>query len=213
MKKTNDITMQIQVENYIRGRRSKPSIKHREFINYRYLLEQQFPTKRKNPYAFKSAQMEYQFQQLRRRFSLTRQEFETYYKNVRRANKKYYNIQRNQDALFQPYYSTSVDMITSREIFTQYQKSLKFTLSKEFKSFQNRLFRERLYDNLRFAYGEDAENIIVIFDTYTDAQLYQFFKENQDIDFTLYDSDQFSVATGLLTVVSSAAEFVEKRIK
>ena len=43
-------------------------------------------TTRKNPYAFKSAKMERQYQELRKRFNLTRAEFAEYYQNIRKAN-------------------------------------------------------------------------------------------------------------------------------
>ena len=155
---------------------------------------------RKNPYAFKSKKMEKQFQELRKRFKLTRSEFAEYYTNIRKANKKAQNLKRYGNALYRPHYTTEVTGIRTRQEFALRQKSLKTVLSKQFRSVQNYELRQRLYANLFYTYGAEAQNVINELETLTDTQIKNFFDENDDIEFAFYDSDQNSVAMSLNTI-------------
>lgn len=156
---------------------------------------------RKNPYAFKSKKMESQYQQLKSKFHITRQEFATYYENVRKANKKGQNLKRYGNALYRPHYSTEVGGIKSRKEFTGRQKSLQAVLSKNFRQLKNLELRTRFYANLSYTYGQvQAEPIINQFMTLTDAEMMAFLDQNKDIEVVYYDSDQQSVSMYLSTI-------------
>lgn len=168
---------------------------------------------RRNPYAFQSKKMEQQYQELRSRFRLTRNEFEQYYKDVRRANKKGQNLKRYGNALYRPRYSTEVGSIRNRQQFTQRKKSLAFVLSKEFRSAKNQELRLRFYGNLSYAYGTDAESVINIFKGFSDAEMTSWLKENSDLEIVYYDSDAQAVAMYLSTISMSAERFINRARK
>lgn len=153
-----------------------------------------------NRYAFKSRKMEQQYQYLRSKFRLTRAEFEQYYKDIRKANKKAQNLKRYGNALYRPHYSTEVKGIRSRKEFTLRQKSLQTVLAKNFRTVKNYELRQRLYANLFYAYGAEAQNVINELETMTDAEISEFFDENEDIEFAFYDSDQNDVTMYLNTI-------------
>lgn len=155
---------------------------------------------RKNPYAFKSRKMEQQFQYLRKRFKLTRAEFTEYYQNIRKANKKAQNLKRYGNALYRPHYSTEVTGIRTRQEFTLRQKSLRTVLAKNFRTIKNYELRQRLYANLFYAYGAEAQTVINELETLSDAEISEFFDENDDLEFAFYDSDQNDVSMYLSTL-------------
>ena len=155
---------------------------------------------RKNPYAFKSKKMETQYQQLKSKFRISRAEFEEYYVNIRKANKKAQNLKRYGNALYRPHYSTEVYNIRTRQDFTLRQKSLRTVLSKNFRQIKNYELRQRLYGNLFYAYGGEAQVVINEIETMSDAEVNEFFDENDDLEFAFYDSDQNDVSMYLSTL-------------
>lgn len=163
---------------------------------------------RKNPYAFKSKKMEAQYQQLKRRFNLTRNEFATYYQNVRRANKKGQNMKRYDNALYRPHYSTEVGGIRTRQEFTARQKSLNIVLAKSYREARNQELRNRFYANLSYAYGSDAETVINVFMTLSDSQILEFLQRNKDLEIVYYDSDAQNVALYLATIGMTVEKFI-----
>lgn len=168
---------------------------------------------RKNPYAFKSKKMETQYQELRKRFRITRAEFEQYYKDVRRANKKGQNMKRYTGALYIPKYSTSVGSIRNRKDFTARTKSLQTVLQVDFRKLKNQELRTRFYANLQFAYGAEADAVINLFMTFNDTQMQQFLSENKDLEIVYYDSDAQSVAMYLDTIGMTASKFIQRAQK
>ena len=165
---------------------------------------------RNNPYAFKSKKMEAQYQQLKRKFRISRAEFEQYYKDIRRANKKGQNLKRYDNALYRPHYSTEVSGIKTRKDFTARQKSVQYVLSKSFRTQQNFELRNRFYANLSYSYGANAEPIINAFKAMSDAEIVLFLKQNKDLEIAYYDSDMQAVAQYLNTIGMSITAFMNR---
>ena len=163
---------------------------------------------RKNPYAFKSKKMEAQYQELRSRFYVSRKEFETYYQNIRKANKKGQNMKRYDNALYRPHYSTEVGGIRTRQEFTARQKSLNIVLTKTYREVRNQELRNRFYANLSYAYGKDADAVISAFMTLSDGQVLDFLRRNKDLEIVYYDSDAQSVAAYLATIGMTVDKFI-----
>lgn len=170
----------------------------------------QTPKPRKNPYAFASRKMEQQFKELRSRFRITRTEFAQYYNDIRRANKKGQNLKRYEGALYIPKYSLSVASIRTRSDFTARVKSVENVLAKGYRQRVNTVLRNRFFANLSYAYGRDADAVINIFMTMSDAQMEQWLRQNKDIEIAYYDSDAQAVAQYLNTIGMSATAFIKR---
>lgn len=173
-------------------------------------------TTRKNPYAFKSAKMERQYQELRKRFRLTRAEFAEYYQNVRKANVKGQRLKKQADALITVNYSLEVHHILTRAEFTKYKKSVNKVLERDYRKRSNLMIRERLYNNLGVIYTYDADklnNLIGLLNLMTDAELQQFLKENKDIQPVAYDSDPIALIAYFETIGLTIEKFSNRIIK
>ena len=170
-------------------------------------------TTRRNPYAFKSPKMERQFKELQQRFNITRAEFAEYYRDVRRANKKAQNMKRYKGALYVPKYSLEVSNIRTRKDFTMRRKSLQNVLSKSFRNIKNAELRTRLYANLYYAYGADAQPVINEFMAMSDAEIQDFFDMNDDLEMAFYDSDQSGVSMYLDTIGMTVQKWHERANK
>lgn len=168
---------------------------------------------RRNPYAFKSQKMERQFKELQRRFNITRAEFAEYYRDVRRANKKAQNMKRYKGALYVPKYSLEVSNIRTRKDFAMRRKSLQNVLSKSFRNIKNAELRTRLYANLYYAYGADAQPVINEFMAMSDAEIQDFFDTNDDLEMAFYDSDQSGVSMYLDTIGMTVQKWHERANK
>lgn len=169
-------------------------------------------TTRKNPYAFSSPKMERQFQELKKRFNLTRAEFEEYYKGIRKANIKGQRLKKQPDALRTVKYSLEVHHIKTRQEFTRYSKSVQSTLQRSYKKRTNIAQRERLYGNISILYGnsEVANTLIALLNSMSDSELLQFLRENKDLEPLAYDSDVFALIAYVETIGLSIEKFADR---
>lgn len=172
-------------------------------------------TTRKNPYAFKSAKMERQYQELRKRFRLTRAEFAEYYQNVRKANIKGQRMKKQPDALKTVKYSLEVHHIKTRSEFTKYKKSVSYILARSYKKESNIRQRDRLYGNIDLIYGfnEQSQNLIRLLSTLSDSELLTFLDQNKDLKPLAYDSDPYAVIAYAETIGLSIEKFTERVLK
>lgn len=177
-------------------------------------------TTRKNPYAFKSAKMERQYQELRKRFRLTRAEFAEYYQNVRKANIKGQRMKKQPDALKTVKYSLEVAHIRTRQEFTNYRKSVGRVLERGYKQRSNLVVRQRLYSNLSLIYSDSDDGLslsysylVDLLNLMTDAELQQFLKDNKDIQPIAYDSDPIAIIAYAETIGLTIDKFANRIAK
>lgn len=132
-----------------------------------------------------------QFEQVRKKFKITKREFADFYNNVRKANKKTSTATFKEKAIYQPKYSYNISKLVDRQTFLNYNASVKKVLNRGYTRNMNNEMRERCYNNIREVVGrENAAPIIENLKRLTNEQYVQFFRENKDIESIGYDSDQ-----------------------
>lgn len=132
-----------------------------------------------------------QYNKLARRFSISRQEYLDYYKDLRKARQKSYRLQNNDKALFVPHYSLNIDKILKdRKAFLKYRRKVKNYLQRDYIKRQNLRTRENIRRNLMSAFKDDprARTVIKKFLELSDEQINRFLIENDDIQKIAYDS-------------------------
>jgi len=133
---------------------------------------------------------EKQYKELRKRFKITKKEFNEYYDNLRKANRKGQRMKKQGNALYTVKFSTEINHIKTREDFKRYRKSIKSVLDTKYRYKMNIKYREILRDNLIKLFGYKGGNYINDkFKKMSDKELKKFFDENDDIQLILYDSD------------------------
>lgn len=138
----------------------------------------------------KMTKREKQYKELRKRFKITKKEFNEYYDNLRKANRKGQRMKKQGNALFSVKYSYGIKHIKTREDFKRYSKSIKKVLDTEYRHKMNIKYREILRDNLIKLFGYKGGNYINDkLKKMSDKELKKFFDDNDDIQLILYYGD------------------------
>ena len=131
-----------------------------------------------------------QYNELRNRFKISKEEFDEYYDNLRKANRKGQRMKRQGNALYSVKYSYKINHIKTREDFERYSKSIENVLDTKYRYKMNIKYREILHNNLIRLFGYKGGNYINDkLKKMSDEELKKFFDDNDDIQLLLYDSD------------------------
>lgn len=133
---------------------------------------------------------EKQYNELKKRFNITPQEFLNYYNNVRKANKKGAKLKKQSNALYGIKFSTEIKHIKNRKDFEKYTISLNNVLQENYRTEMNKKYKSVLYDNLKKMFGTKGANYLSDkLNRFSDVELKEFFDDNDDLTILLYDSD------------------------
>lgn len=136
-----------------------------------------------------------QFETLSKRFSLTKEESDEYYKLVRQTRKKSSDLEhKSKSALKIPEYTLRVDKILTREQFENRINKFKYFLSKDYVKSSNQYIRENYYKMLEEYYSEFSEDVSQIIDKLKKMSDLQFkrFIDKIDIDIYIFYEEDFS---------------------
>lgn len=191
----------------MRVRRLGLNLKRYTTSTLRYLasLDEYRANKKQILKAIPKRKIEKQWWDIRAKFNyrVSKREFMEYYELVRKAQRKLNRIKADEDLLWRNRVPLGVSGFQSVAQFKAQFKRVKNILKRDYKRQVSLDIRDRLYNNLRYQFGENeyTDQLVEEFKNMTDAEFNEFFKRNRELDRLRYDSDQ----EALREYVSSAS--------
>lgn len=180
----------------MRIRRLGLNLKRYTTSTLRYLasLDEYRANKKQILKAIPKRKIEKQWWDIRAKFNyrVSKREFAEYYELVRKAQRKLNRIKADEDLLWRNRVPLSVSGFQSVAQFKAQFRRVKNILRRDYKKQVSYEIRDRLYSNLRYQFGDNAETdqLIEEFKNMTDTEFNEFFKRNRELDRLRYDSDQ-----------------------
>lgn len=116
-----------------------------------------------------------------RNLNISLLEWQTYKRNIAKANKKGVKLKNDPTALYSPKFTNKIDVFKTTEQFKRYSRSAKQVIKSDFKSKKNAEVRDNFIENLEANTNVSTETINKI-KNMSDADFKEFAKDNGELN-------------------------------
>lgn len=153
---------------------------------------------------------ERQYQEVRKRFNITRREWQQYYNDIRRANAKGRRLERQGDSAYIPKFSTKTTRLRTRADFSKHRRAVNNVLQRDYRERVNERVRGNFIKNAQNYFGNtrEAQNLILRIKALNDRQLTELYNSNKELGTIIYDSDPVKIDAAMRTLDLTVEEIL-----
>lgn len=144
--------------------------------------------------------------------NITLLEWQTYKRNIAKANKKGKFLKEDTTALYSPKFTNKIDVFKTTEQFKRYARSVKQVIKRNFKTWKNKQVRDNFIENLEANTNVTAETINKI-KNMSDADFKDFAKDNGELNSFIWGFyAEKDSGKSLVTSIKLSDNAIESRI-